>query len=140
MTKALTHCKQAAGNGCMSACLAMLTEIPVEQIMADFHDSYRSKLITPQMFLANKGIKWKYEERADDRLVGYLDQGFIYLMSVPSLSRKNETHSILVDYRGEEPIVLDPANKNRIMGSGPLDVRCWSIELIITERINDSIM
>jgi hypothetical protein len=121
----------------MSACLAMLTERPIIEVMDVFHNAYRDCTMTPQQFLQASGVTYIYEARQDDVPMGKLLEGYIYLLSVPSLAVKNKTHAIVLDLRTNEPLVYDPINKKRVFGVGSLDVRCWTIELIITSRTCD---
>jgi hypothetical protein len=143
----IVHQTMVLKKGCMSACLAMLTDQPVDRVTKEFHNSYyHMKEITPEQYLTKHGVETYYEERSADVPSGYIKHGHIYLLSMPSLNGINETHAIVLDMRGEVPLVYDPC-KGRAdaryvaqLGAGIDQLRCWSIELIIRSRVNDSVL
>lgn len=125
--------RQLSNDNCMSACLAMLTAMPVEEVTLLFHSDYKRMKITPQRFLAEHGVSYSYECRAIDRVSGQLEIGDIYILSTPSISIRNTTHAVVLDYRCKEPKLYDPSNRTRKIGGGEGDLRCWTVELVINE-------
>lgn len=89
---------------CMSACLAMLTGIPIEQVIKEFHADYFRGKVTAYEYLKQKGIgsrKFWVEERG-------LSWGCLYLLAVPSLNKKGILHSILAQTTSDGLQIFDP--------------------------------
>ena len=83
---------------CMSACLAMLLNQPVETISEEFHERYMTTLDTPTMYLAEKGLTVR-RHYADERLVD--EPSRVYLLSVPSLNIEAGLHGVVAETNAE---------------------------------------
>ena len=89
----------------MSACLAMLAGIPVDQAVLLFHAT---------IWDDGKPLHWCLEELGiQHRPVFYEGHtcyaGKVYLVTVASLNTRGGLHQIIIDCRGEKTVVFDPA-------------------------------
>lgn len=94
----------------MSTCLAMILDVPVEQVIAEFHEAYFAKRtpnsITPLIYLHSKGVVAIPQSSENNTLYW----GRLYLLCVPSLNTVAANHSILADLTDEGNFRLyDPA-------------------------------
>ncbi|MGL5525651.1 MAG: hypothetical protein ACRDCY_18040 [Aeromonas veronii] len=105
---------QTLANNCVSACLAMVLNKPVEQVTEEFHNKYWQHAKTPFDYLKDYGCSG-FVPTVDK--AGKLQEGYIYLLRVPSLSERGQFHGILLDARNvnicEPPKVYDPAVTSR---------------------------
>ncbi|WPJ68551.1 hypothetical protein OMDBNIEC_00065 [Salmonella phage STP-SP5] len=105
MTK-ITHIKQPTLNTCVSACLAMILDKPVEEVVAEFHDRYYDNwAITISEYLQ------KYNVRHICCVGGGRETlifGGLYLCTVPSLNIPGALHQIVIDMRDHKFMVYDP--------------------------------
>lgn len=110
----IKHQTQTLPNNCVSACLAMITGLPVAEVTAAFHDPYHAHDMLPSQFLANFGIQ---ATRHYAEEVAGLTSGCVHLVTVPSLNIQHGLHNILVVYEcdaddTDKVTVFDP-NKSR---------------------------
>jgi len=99
------HQQQPTDNSCASACIAMLLNVPVEDVIKKFHDQYKAGEININHYLLNRGLT------VEPVLSDYWQTkwGHLYLLAVPSLNTKANLHSIIVDCRLEGKIdIYDP--------------------------------
>lgn len=105
--KTLTHQQQPTKNSCVSTCLAMLLDVPAQQVVDEFHDKYYvTQEQLPHEYLAAKGISTKPGISTELSLY----PGKLYLVAAASLNLEGQMHEIIVDFRDEEKplLVLDP--------------------------------
>lgn len=106
----ITHQMQPTGNSCSSACLAMILDLPAQEIINDFHQDYFDGKTRPFNYLSKvreiSNIRRCY---SDEWLDG--DSWGVFLAVVPSLNLEGITHSVVFDCR-DYLIVLDP-NKGK---------------------------
>lgn len=99
----ITHVQQPTFNSCAAACLSMLTAIPIDCLMVDFHPSYSSGMLKTKDFLRDVGIPFKY---------GLPEQGFsddkVFMVSVPSLNLVATEHYIIALCIGDDLQIFDP--------------------------------
>lgn len=99
----ITHVTQPTFNSCATACLSMLSGMPIEVLMVDFHPSYRSGETNVKDFLKEVGIPFKY---------GVPEQGFgsnkAYLVSVPSLNLVTTEHYLVATTIDDNLVLFDP--------------------------------
>lgn len=136
-TKQIEFQAMTASNTCMSACVAMLTNTPIAEVIEEFHQNYYYyNAITPEAYMASKGVGHSYESRNPKVPKGTIEHGKVYLLSVPSVNGKNQNHAVILDTRSGEPVVYDPAKgfcEHHIegMGDSMYELRTWSIDLIV---------
>lgn len=108
----IKHVCQPDNISCTSACLAMLTGIPIQQILNEFHIGWtQGKQITPIQYLTEKRDAGESDVVMDLHLTygDTLWPGGVYLLTVPSLNTVGHFHHIVFDWRDDEnPLVLDP--------------------------------
>lgn len=101
--KQITHQQQPTPTSCVSACLAMLLDIPVKDVIDEFHDKYMKADIDADDYLKAKGVKAKSCLSTHRRI----EPGKVYLIAAPSLNLEASTHEIIFDFR-DDFVVLDP--------------------------------
>lgn len=100
--------KQTLHNSCLSACVAMLTGRPVEEVTAQYHDLIWSGMPITEV-LRQEGVPFQ-ELSLKANQVWF---GRVYLACVPSLNLPGSFHAIIIDARGDEMEVLDPAPEGK---------------------------
>lgn len=102
--------EQPTFNTCVCTCLAMLARLPVEEVVAKYHDRYwkkSSQLLSIMHELYITGIP-------GSSAFATLHWGQVYMLSVPSLSRKVGTHQIIADLSDwETEKIYDPASGDK---------------------------
>lgn len=109
--KKIKHQQQPTANSCQSATIAMILDMPVQQVVDEFHDDYVNMGAEPHDYLASRGVNILFH-LSSDRVVHW-DK--VYMLGVPSLNMEASTHSILMDTREEvcgTGVIYDP-NKGR---------------------------
>ena len=102
----IIHQTQPTENSCVSATIAMILSIPVENVVEEFHERYfEMQSISVSEYLFSKGV------RTIPGLTSYmiLEWERVYLLCVPSINEVAAFHSLLVDTRGQETVIYDPA-------------------------------
>lgn len=107
MTLEIKLVQQPTADSCTSACLSMLTGIPVNEVISDFHHRWKDPNdgYDPSSYLMEKGCPFIVSR---DPFNNFLVWGRVYLLTVPSLNVEGGLHHIVVDVRGEEEKVFDP--------------------------------
>lgn len=103
------HQKQSLNNSCVSACIAMILNVPEEEIVDDFHKRY-SEGMRVSKYLEELDVPHRLLY-ADDRSRASVE--YAHLVTVVSLNRPGEFH--LVVMLGTEngvSLILDP-NRGR---------------------------
>lgn len=123
----LIHQMQPTSTSCTSACMAMLLNRPVEQVVEEFHDPWTKHETDPERYLEPFGIECK----TFDGIWGTLaEPENLYLLTVPSLNKPGHLHHVLLDLRGDLPVVFDP-NRGRIReGLGQAEYQ-WPVNYYI---------
>ena len=90
---------------CMSACMAMITNQTLEEVIKDFHVPFMENEMQASDYLESKGLK---VTRLTSEFTGW-HGNHIYVILVPSLNLEAELHSLVFDLRNpKEAILLDP--------------------------------
>ena len=100
----IIHQQQPTHDTCVSACIAMLLNIPVKEIVEEFHSKYINQELNIYEFLINHDLN------IEPLLPSYwqAELNNIYIASVPSLNKKAALHQIIIDTRNGASIVYDP--------------------------------
>jgi len=120
----IIHAQQPTHNTCASACLAMLTQRPIEQIIEEFHHEYQKGHTDELRYLLEKGYDITIPSVKDSFLIR---SETICLACVPSLNIKGGMHCVVVDLRSDSAALYDP-NYGR--------ERVWSYTLDDTDEEN----
>ncbi|QBZ71713.1 hypothetical protein [Escherichia phage Skure] len=105
MTK-IRFVKQPTLNTCVSACLAMILNKPVEKVIEEFHSRYYNNWeITISEYLTKNGVKHHCSEGGGREA---LHMGGLFLCTVPSLNIPGALHQIVIDMTDHKFIVHDP--------------------------------
>lgn len=135
--KEIKHQMQPTPDTCTSACLAMILDIPVADVVEEFHKDWMSRKSDPAHYLVKKGIKFQIHREPYDNCLQY---GKVYLVTAASVNINGRFHHLIVDMRGGEGKVYDP-NRGRLdrayyvwhereeISQYPL--RAWCIDLAI---------
>lgn len=102
----IKHQQQPNGVTCTSACIAMILDKPVSEVVAEFHDDYFSNKINAADYLRKNNVVFRelhQSEKLDWKL---------YITIVASLNTIGDLHHIIIDLRDGGLAVLDP-NKGR---------------------------
>jgi hypothetical protein len=99
--------QQPTGNTCTATCLAMITGIPVLDVIEEFHHGYVKWKVQPTDYLTEKNVPFKILPSMDRPQMGKL-----YLGTVPSLNLEAILHHVLIDLRDNDCVVYDP-NKGK---------------------------
>jgi len=86
----ITHQTQPTWNSCTSTCLAMMINMPAQQVIDEFHDKFHARQLFEDDFLDSKGIKYECANRNEQ-----IESAGIYLLTVPSLNIEGGGHSIV---------------------------------------------
>ena len=100
----LRHLQQPDGTTCMATCLAMILDMDLDQCIALYHDKLYSQDFWFDDILDEHNIPYTYGHPARRRL----HEGYVYLATVPSLNNIGGNHQVVIDYRDDEYMVLDP--------------------------------
>lgn len=102
----IKHVKQPTLNTCVSACLAMILNKPVEDVIEEFHSRYYNNWeITISEYLTKNGVKHHCSEGGGRET---LHMGGLFLCTVPSLNIPGALHQIVIDMTDHKFIVHDP--------------------------------
>lgn len=140
MRHKIKHVKQPTANSCVSACLAMLLNKPVQEVMAEFHDKYYNGWqITVYDYLVKNGVECiPYSGGGDERITS----GNVYLATVASLNIPGSLHQIILDLSDGKFVIHDPIKgwpgKKFYVGpdedpeqEGAFIIHSWSVDLLI---------
>lgn len=105
--KKIKHQQQPNYDTCTSACLAMILDLPVKDVIAEFHEDWMNRKSDPAQYLAPKGVQFEIHRDPYDNC---LEWGKLYLMTAASVNVSGQFHHLLVDLRGGEDnvAVYDP--------------------------------
>lgn len=100
----IKHQMQPTPTSCASTCIAMLLDVPAEEIIEQFHDKYKSGEMNIDQFLTSKNIN------VEPLLTSYWQAKWdgLYFAIVPSLNMKANLHEIIIDTRNDDVIIYDP--------------------------------
>lgn len=121
--------RQPTSNTCASACIAMLTGLPVETVVDEFHWGFTNHLLAIDDYLKSKGVIVK---RTEDRQ--RIEFETVYMLIVPSLNATGQFHVVLCDTRECTMDVTDPARRcsRRYVGHdaerGETELLSWIID------------
>lgn len=102
----IKHVKQPTLNTCVSACLAMILNKPVEKVIKEFHSRYYNNWeITISEYLTKNGVPHHCSEGGGRET---LHMGGLFLCTVPSLNIPGALHQIVIDMTDHKFIVHDP--------------------------------
>lgn len=136
----IKHVKQPTLNTCVSACLAMILDKPVEEVVAEFHDKYYDswKTTTYDYLVYNGKRPVPYSGGGVERI----STGNVYLATVASLNVPGALHQVVLDLSDSKFIVHDPMRgwpgKKYYIGpdedpeqEGAFIIHSWSVDLLI---------
>lgn len=102
----IKHVKQPTLNTCVSACLAMILNKPVEKVIEEFHSRYYNNWeITISEYLTKNGVVHHCSEGGGRET---LHMGGLFLCTVASLNIPGALHQIVIDMTDHKFIVHDP--------------------------------
>lgn len=99
----LKHRQQVDDQSCTSACLAMLLNVPVMDVIGEFHIDWLKGQTDPIKYLTSKEVEFK----ALTPFTEFQGDG-VYLTTVPSLNHEGTLHHILVVFKDSEMKIFDP--------------------------------
>lgn len=138
-TRALPMVKQELHNGCVSACLASLTGLPLSVVTEQFHARYHAHEITVRQYLEELGFYASVGNVEDTNLYG----GYIYFLKVPALNAPGMFHCVLMDCRDIADVkVIDPTTGRGVYVQNPVEpgetgLLTWVIECKVSGVPND---
>ena len=98
---------QPSKNSCTSACLAMVMGVSVEHVIETFHHRHWAGELSVADYLAYKDFPHVTFQQID--AYGFDFNGYVAMLTVPSLSTAGMFHNIIADARTDELFVYDPA-------------------------------
>lgn len=98
--------QQPTKDSCTSACLAMLTGLPVSEVFDKFHDKFKAGETDAYEFLDSHG--YGYQANLHPYGIGGDSDGWAYLLSVPSLNEFAAMHNVVVYTSQAQLHILDP--------------------------------
>jgi hypothetical protein len=139
--KEIKHQMQPTPDTCTSACLAMILDVPVANVVEFFHKDWTDGKTDPAHFLVRNLAKIQIHREPYNNTLLF---GKVYLLTVPSVNITGRNHHIIVDMRHGEgkEIVYDP-NQGRMdcsyyvgwtKGRQEIEqcpLKSWMIDLII---------
>ena len=134
----LRQLQQPDGQTCMATCLAMITGMDLAECLARYHDKLYSQDFWFDDILDELDIAYEYGHPARRRL----HQGFVYLVTVPSLNNAGGMHQMVIDYRDEEMLVLDPnigREGVREYAQDGFNLLGWHIDIILTADLYEDL-
>lgn len=105
MTYYIKHQTQPCTTSCVSTCLAMIVNKPVQEIVDRFHADYREHCTSLRVMLNALNVPFTSFDSADHPL---LSEVGVYMVTVPSLNIRAGTHQILVEVTDFDYQVIDP--------------------------------
>ena len=102
----INHVMQTLADNCVSASLAMITGIDIDNITRHFHEDYLEGTYDTHEMLTELGIKYRHclsSERV-------LKPNHVYIVHTPSLNIRGGMHSIVIQMNvaGDSWWVFDP--------------------------------
>lgn len=97
--------QQPTGDSCTSACLSMLTGIPIDEVIEKFHSDWKAKKSNPAVWLNQNGFNYEVNHNP---FCHTAEWGSVYLLTVPSLNIVGGLHHIVMDLRSDTEVILDP--------------------------------
>lgn len=132
--------QQPTKNSCMSACVAMISGAPVENVMLQWHDAFHDKSAWLDDALDFYKIPYLYGSQRKGELL----YGFIYFLTVPSLNIKGGLHQVLMSLTADRGIEVFDPNMGRpdtlyyvygpAKSDDQFDLNSWCIDLAIPVR------
>ncbi len=106
----LNFVAQPTNNTCVSACIAMILNIPVNVVIDEFHEGYFNKAkLSIHDYLESKG-RVTYTHFKAHTFLNEFEWGWAYIATVPSLGTLGTFHAIVIDCTEPEKglIINDP--------------------------------
>jgi len=107
--KIIKHQQQPTNNSCVSTCIAMILNQPVDQIIKEFHKDYLNQEINVDEYLHIRGIKCRPLMSTGSVMIWER----IYFLSVPSLNVLGYWHQILGYFDNDGNFKIQDPNKGR---------------------------
>ena len=85
----------------------MLLNVPVQEIIDNFHADYMAQILSVDEYLALRKVKV-----TPMLSTSKLYYGELYLIAAPSLNETALMHQLIADYRGVDFTLYDPAKGN----------------------------
>lgn len=108
--KRIEHITQPTQDTCASTCIAMITGIPVDIVIQEFHAKYMNHHLSVQSYLRHKG--YNASPTHVPLFPAALQRGKASVLIVPSLDSEGTFHSVIADGISSEsgPMrILDPS-------------------------------
>lgn len=133
----IKHVSQTRDTNCVSACLAMIANLPIDIVDAEFNDDYHNQLIETHDYLDKIGIPYRRCFTSEREA----KNNHIYFMVVPSANIQGNLHLIVVHVVDENnTYVYDPNdgkagkvslsffNKDEDAPDGYRNIKAWAID------------
>lgn len=101
----IKHQTQPTPLSCVTTCLAMLLDVPAEQLVEEYDGQYHADPYTLPAFMESKGIG--FECRRTEEPICW---DSVYLATVPSANIPYVNHQVIIDARLDPIKVYDPAD------------------------------
>lgn len=106
----LDHVQQRTPTECLSACIAMITRLPIDRVVADFHERYRRDwTVNVSTYFNEIGLKHTVRS-AVDRVI---EEGFVYTARVSSLNNIGGGHAVVIHNCPDAGFTVYDPNKGR---------------------------
>lgn len=124
---------QTSNITCMSTSLAMLLDMDAQQCADLYHDKLYSQDFWFDDILDELGVPYEYPEPGRNSI----KQGHVYLCVVASLNHKGGLHQLVIDYRNDDFVVLDPNTGRDCLAYQPdgSDLFGWRVDLILPSSL-----
>lgn len=126
----IDHRTQPTEDTCMSTCIAMVLGLKPQDVIDEFHESYKEGKLFAHEYLKNKGLEaspcYSHEmiQNYGTAVIGQLvkDDGYLAILAVPSLVSEGLLHAILFDGRNGD--IFDPLKGrfDKVYGHGSNEI------------------
>jgi len=97
--------RQNLWNSCVSACMAMMLDLPVKLVEDEFHTAYKDGSNNEFNYALTKGLRMEPCLSNEE-----LCWSYVYCITAPSINSEALLHALLLDCRdGETVKIYDPA-------------------------------
>lgn len=132
----ITKVTQRGQDDCVTANVAAVLNLPYEQVYEEFYEDYHSGDIQLLDFLHDKGAICGSMFTQDSTL----QKGCVDFLMAPALNHPGQFHSLIADYRGDKPVIIDPSPEGeplytfdpvepgeRLLTSWVIECRCYYV-------------
>lgn len=105
MNNVILHQDQTDPLGCVSACLAMVLNQPVEEVTEKFHKGYADGSKEPHEYLDSSGITYRPCFACERKM----KPDHVYMVSIPSINLTGGSHMMVIHMTSDDCwIIYDP--------------------------------